>query len=207
MVCGPRTKPPRRLPGSLKALVDDYIAFHRGKELPTRTAYQQLAERKAIDNAARLLVLRKSGHGWKRHPHFHRGWYYGKYNGSFDQAAANLLAARDAIKAASAAGFGHVLAVVTNALASVPGLKRLACYDITELLGYHYGFAVQDIYLHAGTLQGARAIFPAQSQLPSVVRLRAFPSELKALRAFEVEDFLCIFHRELEALRKRGLLP
>jgi hypothetical protein len=207
MACTPPRRPKRRTPISLDELVGEYLTLHRGKEQPTRSAYEKLPTTDAINNAAHLLVRTKSNEEWKRHPHFHRGWYYAKYLASFDEAAAELFAVRDAIATASKSGFDAVLAVVTTALRDVSGLKELAAYDITELLGYHFGFVPSLVHLHAGTLRGANAMFPANIPVPRVVSPKAFRQELRRLHAFEIEDFLCIFHVELANLRKRGLLP
>jgi hypothetical protein len=74
----------------------------------------------------------------------------------------------------------------------VKGLGHLYIYDTALRLGSYLGFAPEKIYLHAGTLEGAKK-FGFISGSKAWLELDDLPEDLQNLPANEVEDILCIY--------------
>lgn len=87
----------------------------------------------------------------------------------------------------------------------VRGIGPTTVYDVSLAIGAKFGLEPELIYLHAGTLDGARAIGLSVRGLRALP-MDAFPSAFRRLRPYEVEDCLCIYKHELrgiaEALRR-----
>lgn len=192
---------------SFEDVVNAYRARNNIAEVETRREYAAMTEQAAIISAANLRVLRKSGEGWKRHDHFNRGWFYAKYAASFRDAERALLQCRAELRSAARRGFDAVLQVVSLRLREVSGLGELAYYDITQLLGFHFGFEPGDVYLHAGTRMGAIAILGAEAARASQLPTSAFPAAFNELSAGELEDVLCIFKEELQQISRHAQRP
>jgi hypothetical protein len=70
----------------------------------------------------------------------------------------------------------------------------LAVYDITQRIGRYLGLEPEDVYLHRGTREGARAL----GLCGETVKKDQFPAAFQRLSAAEIEDCLCIFKDELK---------
>lgn len=94
---------------------------------------------------------------------------------------------------------------VGSLIGRVRGIGPTTVYDVSLAIGAKFGLEPELIYLHAGTLDGARAIGLSVRGL-RVLPMDAFPSAFRRLRPYEVEDCLCIYKHELrgiaEALRR-----
>ena len=208
MDCRPSTGAPDE-DQTLQDLMARYRREYLSKEATVRVAYKNLkSDGDACEHAARLLVPRSSKLGWKRHGHFHRGWLYSiEFIGTLDSAAEILRAYQRSIKTAAERGFDAVHKRVSELLRHLPGLGPLAFYDITSLLGHRFDFYPTAVYLHAGTLAGARVLF-GSSQVGSNSQLTpAQQRRLRPLKAHEIEDFLCIYKSQIESLKRQGKLP
>ncbi|MBI4192845.1 MAG: hypothetical protein HY525_20220 [Betaproteobacteria bacterium] len=74
---------------------------------------------------------------------------------------------------------------------SVRGIGELYVYDTALRLGAHLRLLPRQVYLHAGTRRGARALgldHRAKSLAPTKL-----PAALRCLRPYEMEDVLCIY--------------
>ncbi|MDI9335061.1 MAG: hypothetical protein QM533_11870 [Cytophagales bacterium] len=185
---------------SLVELVDEYVLLYRDQYLTTKNCYVQMRLEEAIDFAGKLLVRNKLDDAWKKHAHFHRPWFYKKYKSAFAEAVQKLLSVKVEIQEARLQidPFDKVFALTRRILMGIKGLKYVACYDITCLLGYHFNFQPSYVYLHAGALKGAN--FLLQTRYASGVRLsiNEFPYAITSvLMPFEIEDFLCIYKKEI----------
>jgi hypothetical protein len=73
----------------------------------------------------------------------------------------------------------------------IDGLAELYTYDAAHTIGTRLGFHPKKVYLHTGTRKGAMALgFSGALRYLEVSQL---PCEIQALKAYEVEDFLCIY--------------
>jgi hypothetical protein len=91
--------------------------------------------------------------------------------------------------------FHELHEILREAIGPVHGVGRLMIYDTALRIGAKLGLEPDRVYLHAGTLDGARNLgldWRAES-----VELRELPVELRRLKAHEVEDVLCIYKDRL----------
>ncbi len=80
---------------------------------------------------------------------------------------------------------------LTDNLISVRGVGKLYIYDATLRIGNHLGFEPDLIYLHAGTLEGAKNLeLPTRKGYLKVVDL---PQALRKLEPKVIEAVLCIY--------------
>jgi hypothetical protein len=97
-----------------------------------------------------------------------------------------------------AVSFGELYETVDAALREIDGVGELMIYDTSLRLGAKLGLAPEVVYLHAGARRGARALGATPGQ-PVIVRA-ALPRGLRRVSAWELEDILCIYAAELEAI-------
>jgi hypothetical protein len=91
----------------------------------------------------------------------------------------------------SARSFAELIARVDTTVRPVRGIGELYVYDTALRLGAHLRLLPDDVYLHAGTRRGAKALgldHRSDSIPPSQL-----PAALHRLRPHEVEDVLCIY--------------
>jgi hypothetical protein len=193
---------------SFTELLADYRSERRGANDALKRAYAQMDDDEAIHRAAHLQVLRTAGEGWKRHPHFHRPWFYKRdYAAALNKAEEVLILNRTSLLACrDAHNFDRLHQKVQELLLPINWLKVLACYDITELLAMHWGIEPSVVYLHAGTRTGAEALFGAAQCSGDRLDAR-LNCRFGDLRPAEIEDFLCIYSAELKSLRSSRRLP
>ena len=103
-----------------------------------------------------------------------------------------------------ASDFNAIHALCERTVGSIDGVGELAVYDIAERIGWSFGVEPQQVYLHSGTLKGAKALFPALKG--KRLAMEALPSAFEGLSAAEVENLFCICKTRIEALRQSGRL-
>lgn len=95
----------------------------------------------------------------------------------------------------AATSFDDLHARVTTAIGALHGIGELTVYDTALRIGAKLGLLPKRVYLHSGTRVGARAL--GLNWRATTIEMRDLPRELRALRAHEVEDCLCIFKDKL----------
>lgn len=86
----------------------------------------------------------------------------------------------------------------------INGIGVLTVYDTALKIGAFLDSCPDEVYLHAGTRQGAKA-----KGLPTnreSILVSEFTEPIKSLKPFEIEDFLCIFKEELKGFRNPTLI-
>lgn len=76
------------------------------------------------------------------------------------------------------------------------GIGPVTTYDVTTRVGAYLRLVPQEVYLHAGALDGYKALLTALRQPMTRERIipRAhLPEALRPLQADHVEDFLCVY--------------
>jgi hypothetical protein len=149
---------------------------------------QTLAE--AIHRACRSQIPKNRSRGLKRHPHQ-------PLRAMSDEALAEAAARLQAIEVeiAAASDFAALHGLVEAAIANISGIGELAVYDIAHRVGAYRGLHPEEIYLHAGTREGAKALgLPANRESLPITSL---PAGLRSLSAEEAEDLLCIYRKTL----------
>lgn len=86
----------------------------------------------------------------------------------------------------------------------VPGAGPLTCYDIAQRIGVWLKEEPTEVYLHAGTREGAKAVLGTlanQDRMP----MNDFPEGLRrSLTATQLEDVLCIHRGTLARIAGNG---
>ena len=100
----------------------------------------------------------------------------------------------------SCRSFEELHSHVHGLVGGIRGVGRLYVYDVAARIGVVLGLRPRRVYLHAGTRDGARALgldFRADS-----IDVTEFPRGLRELKAWELEDVLCIYKSELAGLTR-----
>ena len=154
---------------------------------------QTLAE--AIHPACRSRIPKKRSRGLKRHSHQP---LRAVSDEALEEAASRLQAIE--VEITVAADFAAVHELIEAAIANISGIGELAVYDIAHRVGAYRGLHPEEIYLHAGTREGAKALgLPAnRKSLP----MSCLPAGLRSLSAEEAEDLLCIYRKTLARIHR-----
>jgi hypothetical protein len=154
----------------------------------------------AIRRACKSEIPKKNGGGLVRHSHQSA---YRIPAIALSEAAERLELHKSDVE--KAADFATLLAVVEASVKSIRRIGPLAAYDISLRIGAYRRLHPAEIYLHTGTLDGAKAL-----GLPTNVKslpMSSLPSGLRSLSAEEAEDVLCIYRRALARIRQGGTGP
>ena len=84
--------------------------------------------------------------------------------------------------------------------ASVKGFGELAIYDTSLRLSAFLDILPDKVFLHAGTLKGAKAINLDTSY--GYLQIEQLPKEFGKLSTYEIEDMLCIYKDRLRECLK-----
>jgi hypothetical protein len=103
---------------------------------------------------------------------------------------------------ARAKTFAELHDIIESSIRPLPGVGELMVYDTALRIGAKLGLSPDDVYVHAGTRVGARALgFRGSRKTISPAEL---PRPLRALRPREIEDVLCIYKSQLTRLLAHG---
>lgn len=127
--------------------------------------------------------------------------------------AATVVEARATLKKcelASLSGFREILAEVVRATKDVKQFGTLAAFDFTLRYAYSRGIEPDTVYLHAGTMQGFKALQQLYPHLRSTVSkavgttvdAASLPEPVARLGNLHIENFLCIYDAQLAILAK-----
>jgi hypothetical protein len=167
----------------VRAYITDYRA-DAAAELEFFRTRRSLME--AIDIATRSTM----GNG-KRHPHQRR-----LPSRVLRAAGRRLRAAAQTLRACRS--FAALHDVIHDKIATIRGIGPLTTYDVATRIGSKLGLEPELVYLHAGTLVGARALGLDSGD---TLEPKALPSAFRLLRPREIEDCLCIYASNLPAAR------
>jgi hypothetical protein len=104
----------------------------------------------------------------------------------------------------SCENFHELHRFICDNLKSVPGMGPLTCYDIAYLIGAWLEKEPTEVYLHAGTREGAKAVLGAKANRDRVP-VSDFPEGLRrSLTAAQIEDVLCIYRGPLARIAGNG---
>lgn len=163
---------------SLAAIVRDYIHRHRHKTIRELRYFRNLRSMEDAITAAGL-ARRPDGKRWSHQRRIPPS--------ALEKATRRLRRA----KLGSASSFADLIARVDTAVRRVHGIGELYVYDTALRLGGHLRLLPHEVYLHAGTRRGARAL--GLDHRSDSVSPNQLPAALRRLRPHEVEDVLCIY--------------
>ena len=95
-----------------------------------------------------------------------------------------------------------VVARIERYTSDIYRFGKLAVYDTACRLGVYLELEPEVVYLHAGTIKGARALGLDTSR--SYLEMDELPRPLRLLEPWECEDFLCIYKVELAKLKRKS---
>ncbi len=120
----------------------------------------------------------------KRHPHQRRLKKMGLLT-----ARRHLLGLE--VQIGQCTSFAELLDLVEATTDLIHGLGELYAYDTALRIGAYLGLVPENVYLHAGTRAGARALgFDTKRRS---IRLHSLPQPFHSLEPHEAEDVLCIY--------------
>jgi hypothetical protein len=177
---------------TFEGIVDAYKSGHR------RGAREQMyfyAAQRPLTKAVRVAALCLDECG-KRHDHQRR-----IRRGLLSEAERRLQARQEEL--AACATFDELFESVCEVVGGILGIGRrgVTAYDIATRIGASRGLKPAYIYLHCGTLEGARTLGLRGRKLSR----DQFPEAFRALTPAELEDCLCIFKNELRTIGGRAV--
>ena len=96
--------------------------------------------------------------------------------------------------------FDELHSLVEKTIGSFSGIGELTVYDTAHRLGAYLGLRPEYVYLHAGTLEGAKALGIKTNE--KKIAISRLPAEFKRLSPEQIEDCLCVYKSVLAAMRK-----
>jgi hypothetical protein len=171
---------------SIEAIVDHHIAYQRKRAAREMKFYQiQPNLEKAIEVAS--LAKLPSG---KRHPHQRR------IPRSALEESRRRLSVVDFKN--TCADFDALHSLVEQRIGDIPGIGRLTVYDTAQRIGAYLNLEPELIYLHAGVVEGAKALRLDVSKY--ALTRQEMPTPFRRLKPYEIEDCLCIYKDELRRI-------
>jgi hypothetical protein len=170
------------------------VAIYRRKHGPEIVAYLDYFQKLgSLDEAIRFACHGKDG---QIHGHQH---LVGK--AKLEQARRALEKKAEEIKVCKF--FDELLVLVEDRTKSIDRFGVLAVYDTSLRLGAYLKLWPEVVYLHAGTRKGCKALGVATSG--GTVSMEKLPQPVRALEAYQAEDFLCIFKDEFQATSEKAV--
>jgi hypothetical protein len=120
-------------------------------------------------------------------------------NVALNRFTKKLLNAEQAIRRAR--DFGRLHEIVHSVGKSMPRIGALTIYDTAHRIGAYLGLEPDKVYLHTGTLDGARKLGLATGN--GVLDKSQLPKEFHRLKPYEIEDCLCIYKDKIASIAKR----
>jgi len=184
--CPKPVRRPRR-GDTLARVVGDYVKYCRARARAERMHYVGLSLRDAV----RLAGLAQTQDG-RRFSHQRRipKLVLRRSSELLAQALPDLKASRD---------FDDLYVRIRATVGQLRGIGALTLYDTANRIAGMLKLEPRRVYLHAGTLDGARALGLPTGE--GLLEMSAVPREFWRLRPREVEDALCIFKARLERIR------
>ncbi|BAQ66609.1 hypothetical protein [Geminocystis sp. NIES-3709] len=171
---------------SLKFLVDKYMDEYRDcyKQEDQWWGDKTLSWEKAIETAWKSRFA-----NGKMHPHQYR---VGEKK--LDKGLQVCL--RHNRKCDSFNDFHDIYCWIESICKNTDGIGSLTTYDIARRLGAWLGKQPEIVYLHAGSMKGAKKL----GIKGETVSLNDFPPEIQELGATHAENFLCIYKERLSVV-------
>ncbi|MBM4461381.1 MAG: hypothetical protein FJ011_27100 [Chloroflexi bacterium] len=95
--------------------------------------------------------------------------------------------------------FDELFELLEAIVPPINGIGELYVYDTCLRIGAKLGILPTEVYLHAGTRAGVKAL--GLDGTARSLDVSALPADLQQLEPYEIEDLLCIFKTDLEQTR------
>ena len=170
-------------------IVDDYRKRFAPDINKEREFYGSLNLDSAIANAGRA----KTPEG-KRHPHQCR-----LKKKTLEEVTRKLKEKAGSIKECES--FESLHRLLQQWIGQIKGVAELMLYDTALRLGFYLELLPEEVYLHAGTREGAKNLKLRYTR--DTLPLSDFSGELQVfqpLKPYELEDCLCIYREDLKRI-------
>lgn len=95
--------------------------------------------------------------------------------------------------------FDELLKFIDQKLRKIPGIGDLAIYDTATRLGAYFELSPNIVYLHAGTLEGAKKLLGKQVSKKKYLTRNELPQAFRKLTPDQIENLLCIYKDRLHS--------
>jgi hypothetical protein len=98
-----------------------------------------------------------------------------------------------------AKSFIDLFAVTEDIKSSEKGLGDLWSYDTAMRLAFNRGRLLYPrvVFIQAGVVKGVKKIFPQKRLRERNMPVTVFPKTIQQLAPFEIENFLCVWGRQI----------
>ncbi len=170
-------------PARLAKLVAEYRLKHLPRAKEERGFFKNLTREKALEHAG--LAMWKDGRRLRHQNLIVRG-ALPRARRALEGIKGKLDGVRD---------FDALHELIGRSVGDIRGIGELYIYDTALRLGAQLGHPPRRVYLHAGPRNGARSLGCINYRARSV-EVKCFPPELQDLRAYQIENFLCVMRKE-----------
>ena len=94
--------------------------------------------------------------------------------------------------------FDGLFNIIESVGKQIHGIGELTIYDTAHRIGIYLGLEPTEVYIHAGTRQGAVAIGFCDNR--KTIKKSELPQEFSVLAPHEIEDCLCIYKDHIKRL-------
>lgn len=171
----------------LDRIIEDYIHMHRDR---AKREMRWFALQPSIVKAIEMAALAKSPSG-KRLAHQRRIPV-----SVLETSKKRLLEKSDLIEASET--FNHLFSTVESIIRPIYGIGELTVYDTAVRIGAFLGVEPRQVFLHAGTREGARRL--GLDSTRDHLKIEELPAPFLSLTPLEIEDVLCIYKMRLRRM-------
>ena len=168
----------------IKAAVTKYVKDTRPGMKREFKEWRDLTNEVAVERAGLGLLP----DGSAKHPHQYR------VSGDALQESCELLLA-NLPKLRAAETFEDLFDLVDELIGPIWGIGELTIYDTAIRIGARFRLQPKNVYVHAGTRDGVRALGLDGSR--PTIEMRELPEPIRRLSGREAEDLLCRSKRSL----------
>lgn len=167
-------------------IVRRYLAEVRPDARKEMLVFERMPSLEDAITSAALCILPDG----KRHPHQYR-----IPASSLEQARRALLQ----VELSKCQSFDELHQMVGSSIGDIFMVGVLTIYDISHRIGAFLRLEPEFVYLHRGVIEGAKALGLQANR--GALPVQALPKPFRRLKAYEIEDCLCIFKSELAGVR------
>jgi|GEM_PF-1811851 len=104
-----------------------------------------------------------------------------------------------------AKSFEHLFIITEAVKSEMKGLGDLWSYDTALRMAFNRGktFYPQAVFVQKAVMKGIKKIFSKMPMMQRALPVKIFPKDIRTLKPFEIENFLSVWGRRLEAGRLR----
>jgi hypothetical protein len=89
--------------------------------------------------------------------------------------------------------FEDIFSLTEKVKADIHGLGELWSYDTALRIGFNLNIYPQQVFVQQGVVKGVKMVLNGKRPKGRSLPINIFPNELQVLKAYEIENFLCIY--------------